>query len=146
MKAKDSEALQTRDLIAETESLLAKHERTLLAVHHLCTSDFHILSRLERKGPKSVNQIAPKVGLTSGSMTSAIQRLKKRKFVETCKDKKDGRKVRVQITPNGQQILTQLAAERQKKIAPLMVSLSNRESKVLTALLKKIRKASRSKK
>ncbi|GHC43087.1 winged helix DNA-binding protein [Roseibacillus persicicus] len=143
MKAKEPEALLTRNLIAETESLLAAQERALLADHQLCASDLAILNRLEKKGPRSVNQIAPKVGLTSGSMTTAVQRLKRRHLVTTGKDPKDARKVRVEITSEGQAALKALTAERAALFTPLMASLNPRESKVLVALLKKIRKASR---
>ena len=98
MKKKDSEALQIRALITETESLLVTQERALLSSHKLCASDLAILARLLKKGPQPVNQIAPKVGLTSGSMTSAVQRLRTRKLIATHRDRKDGRKVRVEIT------------------------------------------------
>lgn len=143
MKANESEALQARNLIAETESLLAARERTLLATHRLCSSDLAILERLAKKGPKPVNQIAPKVGLTSGSMTTAVQRLKRRQFVTTTRDKKDARKVRVVITPDGQAILETLTTARAAIFTPILHSLNNREGKVLSALLKKLRKASR---
>jgi MarR family 2-MHQ and catechol resistance regulon transcriptional repressor len=143
MKAKDPEALQARELIAETESLLAAHERSLLSSHKLCASDLAILQRLQKKGPKSVNQIAPKVGLTSGSMTSAVQRLAKRDLIITRPDETDGRKVRVEISKTGKQTLRQVTAERNELLAPLFASLNDREGKVFLALLKKVRKACR---
>lgn len=146
MKKKDSEALQARNLIAETESRLAAQERTLLSSHRLCASDLAILSRLQRKGPQPVNQIAPKVGLTSGSMTSAVQRLRKREFIITRRDEKDGRKVWVDITKTGKQTLRHLTADRDQLFGPIFATLSDRENQVLKALLKKIRKTSRSKK
>ncbi|MGJ8726000.1 MAG: MarR family winged helix-turn-helix transcriptional regulator [Roseibacillus sp.] len=146
MKKKDSEALQARKLITETESLLADQERSLLSSHKLCASDLAILSYLQKKGPRPVNQIAPKVGLTSGSMTSAVQRLGSRDLVATHRDEKDGRKVWVDVTKIGKQTLRQLTAERDQIFGPLFATLTDRESQLITALLKKIRKASRSKK
>ena len=146
MKPRDSEKLQTRDLLAEVESLLATQERALLSSHKLCASDLNILQRLLKKGSKPVNQLAPKVGLTSGSMTSAVQRLRKRELITTHRDEKDGRKVCVQISKTGKQTLRQISNERDALFAPMMGTLSDREGKVLIALLKKIRKVSRSKK
>ena len=138
--------MQARTLIAETESFLVAQERALLASHKLCPSDLAILSRLQKKGPSPVNQIAPKVGLTSGSMTSAVQRLRKRELITTQRDDKDGRKVRVHITKDGKQALRQLTSDREKLFAPTFATLTNRESQLLAALLKKVRKASRAKK
>lgn len=143
MKPKDSPNLQTRDLIAETESLLAARERALLTPYKLCPSDLAILQRLDKKGSKPVNQIGPKVGLTSGSMTTAVQRLRKREMITTRRDEKDGRKVWVEITKAGRQTLRRVTAEREQQFAPLFASLNDREGKVFVALLKKIRKACR---
>lgn len=145
MKSKDTDALPTRDLIAETENLLATQERALLSHHKLCASDLVILHRLQKKGSKPVNQLAPKVGLTSGSMTSAVQRLRKRELITTRRDEQDGRKVWVEISKTGKKTLRQLNAEREKLFRPLFSTLSNREKNVLGALLKKLRKANRTK-
>lgn len=143
MKNKDSSPLQVRTLIAQTESLLAARERALFASHGLCTSDLAILRYLQKKGPKSVNQIAPKVGLTSGSMTTATQRLRKREFVTTSRNEKDGRRVSVEITKTGKQSLRALTSEREKLFEPILKNFSDREAKILTGLLKKINKAQR---
>ncbi len=143
MKSKFSETLQTRELIAETEALLSAHERSLYLSYHLCASDLAILTRLQKKGSKPVNQLAAKVGLTSGSMTTAVQRLQKREMITTNRDEKDGRKVWVEITKKGKQTVRDLTSEREKQFGPIFSSFSDREEKVLVALLKKIRKATR---
>ena len=48
----------------------------------LTLTDFAILEALLNKGPLAVNDIGAKVALTSGSMTTAIDRLKSRGLVE----------------------------------------------------------------
>src|SRR6476659_9847529 len=54
-------------------------------------SDFAILEVLLHKGPTPVNDIGAKVLLTSGSMTTAIDRLEARNLVERRTDPEDRR-------------------------------------------------------
>ncbi|MBK1832573.1 MarR family winged helix-turn-helix transcriptional regulator [Roseibacillus ishigakijimensis] len=143
MKRPDQAALKLRELIAETEIRLAAQERRLLASFEIGPSDLAILSRLRRKGPKPVNQIADKVGLTSGSMTTAIQRLRHQKLVETQPDEEDRRRLQVALTPKGERLLGAASASRDELFATLFRDLSYRESDLLGTLLKKVRKASR---
>jgi len=143
MKAKDSQTFQIRELLAEMESRLVAQERPAFSSHRLCASDLAILARLQKKGPKAVNQLALKVGLTSGSMSTAVQRLCKRELITTHRDEQDGRKVWVKITKTGKQTLRTLTTEREELVSPLLAELSGREGQILIALLKKIRKSSR---
>ena len=48
-----------------------------------------------------VNEIGKKIGLTSGSMTIAVDRLEKRELVERRSDKEDRRARVVHLTPTG---------------------------------------------
>src|SRR5687767_3338175 len=48
----------------------------------LCGSDFAVLEALLHKGPLPVNEIGKKVLLTSGSITSAVDRLENKALVE----------------------------------------------------------------
>src|SRR5437763_12351680 len=46
----------------------------------ICFSDFAVLEVLLHKGPLPVNAIGDLVGLTSGSITTAVDRLERKKF------------------------------------------------------------------
>src|SRR5688572_33256541 len=48
----------------------------------MCGSDFAVLEALLHKGPLPVNEIGKKVLLTSGSITTAVDRLEDKKLVE----------------------------------------------------------------
>src|ERR1700731_3573363 len=54
-------------------------------------SDFAVLEMLLHKGPQTVNVIGKKVLLTSGSITSAIDRLEAKKLVRRTDDPADKR-------------------------------------------------------
>src|SRR5258708_32433339 len=52
-----------------------------IADSNLCPSDFQILEILLHKGALPVNTIGRKIMLTSGSISTAVDRLEKRKLV-----------------------------------------------------------------
>ncbi len=141
MAKAQQDSTQLRELISRTESLLTARERTFLSQYKLCASDLAILTRLLKKSPRSITQIAPKIGLTSGSMTTAIQRLKNQELVITKTDQKDRRVVQVDLTPKGKKLIQSVNKARNELFFPITHSLTDRERNVLSGLLKKIRKA-----
>src|SRR6516225_1705661 len=60
----------------------------------ICRSDFGVLEALLHKGPLPVNEIGKKVLLTSGSITTAVDRLELKRLVER-KDSPDDRRARI---------------------------------------------------
>src|ERR1700694_2596061 len=64
------------------QALAARAEQSLnLSQTCLGDSDFRVLEVLLHKGPLPVNTIGPKVWLTSGSISVAVDRLVKKKLV-----------------------------------------------------------------
>ena len=74
------EMFRLRRAIVRAEQSLSEIDREILP-DGLCESDLAILERLARKGARPVNGLARQVGLTSGSMTSAVKRLHRRGLV-----------------------------------------------------------------
>lgn len=101
-------------------------------------SDFRVLEVLLSKGPLPVNTIGPKVWLTPGSISVAIDRLEKKKLVK--RRATDDRRVRlVELTAKGREIVAKTfeahAAAMEKATA-----LSKEERLTLLQLLKKLGK------
>jgi DNA-binding MarR family transcriptional regulator len=96
--------------LIEELSLLGEIYSTETALFHqtaasklgLGVSDMKTLSILLREGPQSAGQIAERLSLTSGAVTSVINRLESRRFVTRKPDAKDGRKV--VVAPNTDQL------------------------------------------
>jgi MarR family 2-MHQ and catechol resistance regulon transcriptional repressor len=61
---------------------MARHAHRSIAAHDLGFSDFTILEALLHKGPMLVNEIGRRIELTSGSITTAVDRLEARGLVE----------------------------------------------------------------
>ena len=102
-------------------------------------SDFAVLEVLLHKGPLTVNTIGKKVLLTSGSITTAIQRLEKQGWVQRSRDSGDRRKVTIELTDVGRERITSSFAEHAARLEEAFAPLSPAEKKEFSTLLKKLR-------
>src|SRR3954463_11533951 len=67
----------------------------------ICPSDFGILAALVEAGPPPVSALGKRVVLTSGSMTTAIDRLEGKGLVRRRETPADRRARTVHLTPQG---------------------------------------------
>lgn len=103
----------------------------------LCYSDFAVLECLLHKGPLPVNTIGQKISLTSGSITTAVDRLEERGLVER-KDSKTDRRARIVcLTQDGKKLIKIHFEKHERDMEEIAESLSLAERKTLTNLLKK---------
>ena len=103
-------------------------------------SDFRVLEVLLHKGPLPVNTIGPKVWLTPGSISVAVDRLVKKGLVSR-KDHPDDRRVRrVELTPKGRALITRGFGEHAAAMESVADVLSKNERLTLLRLLKKLGK------
>src|SRR3981081_568913 len=103
-------------------------------------SDFRVLEVLLHKGPLPVNTIGPKVWLTPGSISVAVDRLVKKRLASR-KDHPDDRRVRqVELTPKGRALITRGFGEHAAAMEDVADVLSKNERLTLLRLLKKLGK------
>jgi len=120
-------------------ALAARAEESLnLSATGLGDSDFRVLEALLSKGPLPVNTIGPKVWLTPGSISVAVDRLEKKKLVK--RRTTDDRRVRlVELTAKGRKLVAKTfeihAAAMEKA-----TRLSKEERSKLLELLRKLGK------
>lgn len=127
-------------LIKAYHSLLGFTEHTLKG-SGLGESEFRILEALLHKGPMPVNTIGPKVFLTPGSISVAVDRLLKRGLV-TRTNSSDDRRVRVvDLTPAGRKLIEQVFAAHARQVDRLAEVLSAKERRQISRGLKAFGKA-----
>src|ERR1700737_3104709 len=103
-------------------------------------SDFRVLEALLHKGPLPVNTIGPKVWLTPGSISVAVDRLVKKGLVSR-KDHAGDRRVRqVELTAKGRSLITRGFREHRAAMGNAGSVLSKKERLTLLRLLKKLGK------
>src|SRR5881296_2689549 len=119
---------------------LLPHAAQSIEQTELGDSDFRVLEVLLHKGPLPVNTIGPKVWLTPGSISVAVDRLVKKGLVSR-KDYPDDRRVRqVELTPKGRALISRGFAEHAAAMEAVIDVLSKNERLTLLRLLKKLGK------
>ena len=103
-------------------------------------SDFRVLEVLLHKGPLPVNTIGPKVFLTPGSISVAVQRLSKKGLVSRLECEKDRRLRVVELTPKGRDLIQRVFDEHAKRMEELVGVLTAAERIQLVDALKKLGK------
>jgi MarR family 2-MHQ and catechol resistance regulon transcriptional repressor len=102
-------------------------------------SDFRVLEVLLHKGPLPVNTIGPKVWLTPGSISVAVDRLEEAALVR--RETTDDRRVRlVELTAKGRALITRIFREHAAAMEEAAGVLSKGERLMLLRLLKKLGK------
>lgn len=102
-------------------------------------TDFAVLEALLHKGPLPVNEIGRKVLLTSGSITTAVDRLETKGLVERRAHGSDRRARIVHLTRQGRALIMRAYAQHAADIERLAAaSLTKSERATLVRLLKKI--------
>ena len=101
-------------------------------------SDFAALEMLLHKGPQPVNVIGKKVLLTSGSITSAIDRLESKKLVHRMAHAVDGRTRLVGLTEKGKRLIECAFRQHARDMEKTIAVLTPPERVELIRLLKKV--------
>jgi len=119
---------------------LFPHAANSIKRTELGDSDFRVLEALLHKGPLPVNTIGPKVWLTPGSISVAVDRLVEKGLVSR-KDHPDDRRVRqVELTAKGRALITRGFREHASAMETAVGVLSKNERLTLLRLLKKLGK------
>jgi MarR family 2-MHQ and catechol resistance regulon transcriptional repressor len=101
-------------------------------------SDFAVLEVLLHKGPQPVNEIGKRVLLTSGSITTAVDRLEARKLVRRVVDPEDLRSRIVHLTALGRKLIDEGFAKHSRDMDETVAALSSKDREELVRLLKKL--------
>ena len=114
------------------------HDQKSVAATGLCVSDFATLEVLLHKGPLPVNAIGQRVLLTSGSITTAVDRLEKKGLVRRESSTSDRRIRMVHLTREGQSLIEGIFERHQQALALATSGVTDEENKILIGLLKKL--------
>jgi MarR family 2-MHQ and catechol resistance regulon transcriptional repressor len=118
-------------------------DRASITATGLCLTDFAVLEILLHKGPMPVNVIGQKVLLTSGSITSAVNRLERRGWVRRHRDASDRRVFLVELTEGGRSLIRRAFNDHDRNLEAAVTALDSTERDELIRLLKKLGRSAR---
>src|ERR1700719_5351803 len=107
-------------------------------------TDFRILEVLLNKGLLPVNTIGPKVRLTPGSISTAVDRLVERGLVSRVESPEDRRVRVVSLTAKGKDLIAPIFRKHAAEIRKVFADASPKGLRALEATLKKIGKRAES--
>ena len=103
-------------------------------------TDFRILEVLLNKGPLPVNTIGPKVNLTPGSISVAVDRLLARGLVSRVESREDRRVRVVSLTSKGKELIAPVFRKHAAEIGNVFADATPKEVRSFEMILKKIGK------
>jgi MarR family transcriptional regulator, 2-MHQ and catechol-resistance regulon repressor len=125
--------------------VLQKTYRTMLAICEeskrkmdLGDSDFRVLEALLHNGPLPVNVIGQMIDLTTGSITTAVDRMEA-KWLVARKNHPDDRRIRlVELTAKGRRLIEKASLQYSIDMQAAVSALSKGEQAKLVELLKRL--------
>ena len=117
---------------------LGRHARRSIEPSGLGASDFAILELLLHRGRQPVNTIGRRVDLTSGAITSAVDRLEAQGLVVRTPDPEDRRTRFVSLTPKGAARIRDVFGVHKRTMEGVTSSLTTAERETLINLIKKL--------
>ena len=131
--------LMMKAMQAITRYALANFEESGLGL-----SDFAVLEALLHKGPLPVNVIGPKVNLTPGSISVAVDRLVAKGLVSRAESSQDRRVRIVTLTPRGKSVIIPVFRAHAATMEKVFSGLSRDEMRQFEQQLKRIGKQAES--
>src|SRR5947207_12947482 len=104
----------------------------------VCLSDFGVMELLLHKGPQPVNEIGRRIALTSGAITTAVDRLESRGLVTREAHESDRRTRIVRLTARGKEQAGSVFAGHKAVMDAAASGLAKTECAMLIELLRKL--------
>jgi len=108
-----------------------------LAETGVSDTDFRVLEALLHKGALPVNIIGPKVHLTPGSISVAVDRLLEKGLVSRAESPDDRRVRVVALTKSGQDLIVPIFRKHSAEIVRVFAETNPKELEILESVLKK---------
>jgi MarR family 2-MHQ and catechol resistance regulon transcriptional repressor len=118
--------------------VLESHGHRSIAGLSMGLSDFGVLEALLHKGPLPIKDLGAKVLLTSGSITTAVDRLEAKGLVERFNDKQDRRSRIVRLTAAGRKTIQKAFADHKIAMEAAASGLDRKDRAVLIGLLRRL--------
>jgi MarR family 2-MHQ and catechol resistance regulon transcriptional repressor len=125
--------------------VMMKAHRTLqrlatrsIEASEVCLSDFAVIEMLLHKGPQPVNEIGRRIELTSGAITTAVDRLESLGLVTREAHPSDRRTRIVRLTAAGEEQAARIFAGHKAAMDLAASGLSRTERAALIGLLRKL--------
>lgn len=137
----DLSALHTWLILWKAFRAVEAHTIQSITRFEMGVTDFGVLEALLHKGPLTVTELRRKVLLTSGSMTTAVDRLQARGLVARQDDANDRRARVIHLTPEGRSLIEGAFAQHREEVETALAAFSHEDRAQLLPLLRRLGRA-----
>lgn len=99
---------------------------------------FFLLGHINSNSPMSMSEIASKMNHTTAAATGLVDRLENLRYVRRTTSPEDRRKVLVEITPKGVQLVDRIRQDMINNLSDVIATLSPQEQKMWLQIYEKI--------
>jgi MarR family 2-MHQ and catechol resistance regulon transcriptional repressor len=138
MKKTSADAIHVWLVLNKAVQAISRYGAAGIQRAGLGDSDFRVLEVLLHKGPLPVNTIGPKVNLTPGSISVAVDRLYSKGLVSRVESAEDRRIRVVALTPSGSKLIAPVFRKHAADMKRVFSELSSGELQQFESILKKV--------
>ncbi|MGJ7504030.1 MULTISPECIES: MarR family winged helix-turn-helix transcriptional regulator [unclassified Variovorax] len=126
--------------VLRLSNLLEKELSRIAKMQDITSAQFQVLAALRRHDPEpqSLSQLSRIAILTSGSMTSLVDRLEERQFVRRQRHPEDRRGILLALTDAGRNVIDAALEMRVRRLHALADSLSAQDLSAISTGLRKL--------
>lgn len=136
----DDSVMSDGRLVYAVSAIMRKASDRALAPWGVSVAQAPVLVVLREAGyPITITEVARQLFLETPSITTMVDRLAERGFVERLKDRKDRRKTLVQLTKAGKQMVESIREPGEQLQEEMFGVLGRKERETLRAILQKLR-------
>lgn len=112
---------------------------------NITTNDMHVIEAIGTGRPKNMTAVAKELGVTTGTLTIAVNSLVKKGLADRVRSEEDRRVVLVSLSLKGKEIFKQHQMFHEKMIDAVVEQLTEEEKAVLEKALKNLNRFFREK-
>ena len=105
---------------------------------NVTTNDMHVIEAIGLDSPKNMTAVAKSLGVTTGTLTIAVNSLVKKGFVDRVRSEEDRRVVLVSLTDKGKNAYRHHQKFHTEMIDAVVATLDEEEKRVLTKALRNL--------
>jgi DNA-binding MarR family transcriptional regulator len=135
----------TRDMAplpTDLREVIGRLIRRLRAEHRFSLTQAAVLGHLDRDGPQHISELATREGVRQQSMSQTLDELEAEGLISRNPDTADGRRIRIELTPQGRDALWEARAKYEGWLAEAIAEFTPEERSTLSEAVDLLRRLS----
>ncbi len=125
-------------LIVEFFEKLSSWEESVVKDSGLTTAQAHAIEIVGHSGPIKMKDLAEKIGVTTGTLTVAVDRLEKKGLMKRKPHETDRRSYLIQLTPGGDDVFKEHHNFHIKMTEEIVAGLTQKEQQDFAGIIEKV--------